>query len=235
MQEIQRLEILKKAKAFFRDNIAKKHISNTKKLGALEAFNVNPFLDRYLANFAFGNDSPENIAKALIYPRMLGTSINTTFGTQLQFFCNEVLEGFGSMVSGIDIEFIDMTDNRKKYCQVKAGPNTINYDDVTTIKNHFTAVKNLARTNHNMNINPSIDCIVGVFYGAPYELSASYRKINEDYPVFCGKEFWYRLTGDEGFYDELINAFAEVAVEIDGTELISEIINDLASQIKKKL
>lgn len=50
---------------------------------------------------------------------------------------------FGSMVSGIDIEFEDALDGRHKYCQVKLGPNTINKDDVVTIHNHFKDARNL--------------------------------------------------------------------------------------------
>src|SRR5690606_17298596 len=99
----------------------------------------NPFLDKYKAQFLTGNDSPESVAKALIYPRVLGTSINTTFGSKMQKFCSEVLEGFASTTSGIDIEFIDLVDGHRKYCQVKAGPNTINKDDVDTINRHFQA------------------------------------------------------------------------------------------------
>lgn len=231
MTEIERGEIITKAKIFFRQNIAEKHLINTIKLKDIKYFTVNPFLNRYLANFAFGDDSPRNIAKALIYPRILGTSICTTFGNQLQFFCNEILSSYASMVSGIDIEFNDSMDGRRKYCQIKAGPNTINHDDVTTIKNHFVAVKNLARTNRNMDINPSIDCIVGVFYGEQSELSASYKSISKDYPVICGKEFWHRLTGDENFYFELITAFSEIAVEMDSSQLIENTINELAAQI----
>ncbi|MGL4483928.1 MAG: PmeII family type II restriction endonuclease [Anaerovoracaceae bacterium] len=233
MNDSQRKEILAKGKIFFKEHIAENHIKNSKKLRNLNEFNVNPFLDKYLANFAFGDDTSENIAKALLYPRILGTSINTTFGTQLQFFCNEVLDGYASMVSGIDIEFIDCIDGRKKYCQIKAGPNTINHDDVKTIIDHFNAVKNLARTNRNLDINPSTDCIVGVFYGEKDDLSASYRKINQDYAVICGREFWHRLTGDSNFYAELINAFAEVAVEMDSRELIEEILESLSEQISE--
>ncbi|MEG1427471.1 MAG: PmeII family type II restriction endonuclease, partial [Oscillospiraceae bacterium] len=135
MTEQQRQEILIKAKTFFRHNIAEKHKNNTEKLKHLKSFTVNPFLEKYLANFAFGDDTAESVAKSLIYPRILGTSISTTFGTQLQFFCNEVLDGYASMIPGMDIEFVDAIDNRKKYCQIKAGPNTINHDDVTTIIN----------------------------------------------------------------------------------------------------
>lgn len=231
MTEQERKEILEKSKDFFRNRIAKNHINNTKKLNSIEKFNVNPFLYKYLAEFAFGNSSPENIAKVLLYPRILGTSINTTFGTQLQYFCNEVLSSYASTTSGIDIEFIDAVDGRRKYCQVKAGPTTINYDDVDTIKRHFTAIHNLARTNHlSLGIT---DCVVGIFYGTRSKLSSSYKLIDKDYPVYIGEEFWYHLTGDENFYTELSDAFAEVAEEMDSSALISEILEKLTSEIKK--
>src|SRR5699024_12715573 len=82
-------------------------------------FNLNPILYKYKASFLTGNDDPKSIAKALVYARALGPSINTTFGNKLQKFCSEVLEGFGSTTSGIDIEFIDKLDGRRKYCQIK--------------------------------------------------------------------------------------------------------------------
>ena len=126
MTEAERKQILEKSKIFFRERVAKKHKENTEKLTSLEKFNINPFTHKYLANFAFGDSSSINMAKALVYPRVLGTSISTTFGTQLQYFCNEVLDSFASTTSGIDIEFVDAIDGRRKYCQVKAGPTTIN-------------------------------------------------------------------------------------------------------------
>lgn len=226
----ERQEILSKAKQFFKTRIAKNHISNTKKLSTLDKFNINPFIHKYLAQFAFGDSSPESMAKAILYPRILGTSISTTFGTQLQYFCNEVLSSYASTTSGIDIEFIDTFDGRRKYCQVKAGPTTINHDDVDTIKNHFRAIRNLARTNHlDLNIT---DCIVGVFYGTEKSLSQSYKRINEEYPVYVGKEFWHRLTGDVDFYFDLANAFAEVADEMDSSELIHHTLQKLANEFK---
>lgn len=235
MTEQQRREILVKAKTFFKETIAVNHVKNTEKLKDLKHFNVNPFLVNYLANYAFGDTSSLSIAKALIYPRVLGTSITTSFGTKMQEFCNDALSSYASLVSGIDIEFIDAIDGRRKYCQTKAGPQTINYDDVTSIKNHFDAVKNLARTNRQTDINPTIDCIVGVLYGTFDDVSAFYKTINKDYPVICGKEFWHRLTGDVNFYEELISAFAEVAVDIDGRDIIEDTITRLAEQIEQQI
>ncbi|MBP1047563.1 restriction endonuclease [Enterococcus sp. BWM-S5] len=224
-------EIIVKAKEFFREVIGENHIKNTKKLSNINNFNVNPFLNKYLANFLTGNDSPESIAKALIYPRVLGTSITTSFGSNLQKFINTTLEGYGSTTSGIDIEFIDKIDNRKKYCQIKAGPQTINYDDVTTIENHFKKAINLGRTNGVPIAN--MDCVVGVFYGEQNELSQFYKTINQNYTVLIGKEFWFHLTGDEDFYNKITDAIGEIANEFDGRDLLELTTKELAKKLKE--
>lgn len=172
------------------------------------------------------------MAKALIYPRLLSTSITTIFGSKTQRMISELFEGLGSVVSGIDVEFIDAFDGRKKYCQLKSGPNTINKDDITTIFSHFNSVKNLARTN-NLDIRLS-DMVVGVLYGEETDLSVNYKKINKEFPVLIGKEFWHRLTGKEDFYLDISNAIGEVAIEVDGTKKLQETIETLALEIKGK-
>lgn len=233
MQESQRLLLLTKAKEFFRNEIVTSHIiSACNRAGKLSNYNVNPFLYKYLANFLKGNDNPKSIAEALVLPRVLGSSINTSFGMKIQKLISELFEGFGSTTLGIDIEFIDATDGRKKYCQLKSGPNTINHDDVETIFGHFQGTINLARTN-NLNIGVN-DMIVGVIYGEKTELSSHYKKINEKYPVIIGKDFWHRLTGKENFYFDLIDAVGEVALETDGTKVLQETIEALAKDIAAK-
>lgn len=233
---IDKKAILDAAKTWFRDTIAVNHIKNTVKLKNPKEFNINPFLASYLAKFLTGKTDTESIAKALIYARTLSTSITTSFGQNSQKFTGEISKAVGSTTSGIDIEFIDQIDGRKKYCQLKAGPNTINKDDVTTIDGHFTATKNLARTN-NLQIGLN-DLIVGVLYGERCELSSHYKTIESKhhYPVYIGKEFWHRLTGDEGFYLELTDAVASVAAEFDGTEILEKTIKELAkSDVIKNL
>jgi hypothetical protein len=230
MNESEKQQILANAKVFFKTRLATNHIKNTEKLAKEDAFNINPFTWRYLAKFAFGDTSPESLAKALIYPRALGTSLATSFGTNMQYFTVDVLKGFASTTQGIDIEFDDEIDGRHKYCQLKAGPTTINKDDIVTIENHFKGVKNLARTN-GLRIGFD-DCIVGVVYGEPSQLSANYKKIQDDYPVLVGKDFWHHLTGDENFYDELINAFASVADEMESSEVMNQTIRMLSYDIK---
>ena len=223
-------EIISNFKKFFKQEIAKNHVANTIKLVRLKEFNLNPFLDVYKARYLTGKDDALSIAKALVYARTLGTSINTSLGTQLQKYCSQILEGFASTTSGIDIEFIDKIDGRKKYCQIKAGPNTINADDVPTIKGHFDGVRNLARTN-NLNIGLN-DLMVGVFYGTPEQLSSHYKKLNKEYPVIAGQEFWHRLTGHANFYNILGEAMGETALEYDGSELLEEVIQHLTKEVE---
>lgn len=233
MDQKLRLKLLEKAKEFFRDEIVEAHINIAcKNASYLKNYNVNPFLFKYLANFLRGNDNPRSIAEALIYPRLLGSSITTSFGMRTQKLISTLFEGFGSTTPGIDIEFIDTSDNRKKYCQLKSGPNTINHDDVETIFGHFKSTINLARTN-NLDIGLN-DLIVGVIYGEESELSSHYRRINEKYPVIIGQDFWCRLTGKGDFYLDLIDSFGEVAIDVDGTKVLEETINTLAKEIEDK-
>lgn len=231
LEESKKLEILEKAKVWFGDAIIKKHIENIEKLDDPNEFNINPFLTPYLATFFEGGQTPESVAKALILPRALGSSITTTFGTALQKFMTSVFKDvFGSAASGIDVEFVDCIDGRKKYCQTKLGPNTINKDDVTTIVNHFSSIKRLASTN---NLQISIgDLIVGVLYGEANQLSTHYRAIRDQhhYPVYAGAEFWTRLTGDESFYIELIKAISSVVSTAKGKASLDSAITKLSSK-----
>jgi len=233
MENQQRKQIIENAKTFFRNEIVQSHIDGAcDRASRLSEYNVNPFLFKYLANFLTGNDEPESIARALVLPRILGSSITTSFGMKIQSLISSLFQGLGSTTQGVDIEFIDEVDRRKKYCQLKAGPNTINHDDVTTIINHFNGVRNLARTN-NLNIGIN-DMIVGVVYGEVSELSSHYRRISKDYPVHIGQDFWHRLTGKVNFYYELIDAIGEIALEVDASKVVESTIQKLAKEITTK-
>jgi hypothetical protein len=113
MDANQREILLRKTKDFFRNEIVEAHISlGCKKAGKLSNYNVTPFLFKYLANFLKGDDAPRSIAEALVLPRVLGSSINTSFGMRIQKLISELFEGYGSLTPGIDIEFIDALDNK---------------------------------------------------------------------------------------------------------------------------
>jgi hypothetical protein len=143
-----------------------------------------------------------------------------------------VLSGRGSVASGIDLEYIDALDGRKKYCQVKVGPQTINKDDVKTITDHFSQVRRLARTN-NLALQHD-DLVVGILYGEENELSQNYKKLANNFVVLSGKSFWLHFTGDSKFYIELVKVFAEVAEESDARKVLNKTIKALARDIREK-
>lgn len=234
MEEAKKKEILLKFDAFFKGTIAVNHLENLEKLRKISSFDLNPFLLKYLAAFLTGDTSSKSLAMALIYPRILGTSITTSFGQNLQNAASDIFEDvFGSPTAGIDLEFIDQIDHRKKYCQIKSGPNTINYDDIETISQHFTSIRNIARVNKlDLGIN---DLVVGVLYGEPHQLSSFYNKLGANYPIFVGQEFWERVTGDKMFYLSLIDVFGQAAKETNAKALLDSVVDDLASDIEEKI
>ena len=233
MTEEQKKAIIESGKNYFRTSIIPNPIRNLQKL-RLKDFDINPFLINYLSAFLCGDTTPQSMAKALVYPRILGTSLNTSFGQNIQIFISQLAEvaGCASGIDGIDIEFVDALDGRKKYCQCKAGPQTINKDDVDTILGHFKRLIGKARLDR-MALQMD-DMIVGVLYGD--RISANYKTIATTYPVYCGVEFWEHLTGDKSFYYQFAKAFGEVVEEegIDGSALIMQKVSDIAKEIKEK-
>lgn len=233
MDENIKLEILEKAKAWWRNELAASHARNTIKLTRVKEFKINPFTWSYLSYFLEGHMDEKTLAKVLIYPRILGTSITTSFGQNTQSFITTVFEGvLGSTTQGIDLEFVDKIDGRMKFAQLKAGPNVINADDVEPIKEKFRSAKRLARTN-NRHLNDE-DFILCLIYGESWQISAHLRKIQKDFPLVIGADFWVRFTGDAEFYADLVVAIGEVAKEFDMKKEIERVIDELAEDIKLK-
>lgn len=230
MDQHQQEILLSKAADWFSNVIMANHKANTRKLENPHAFDINPFLATYLAAFHGGELTPQTVARALVLPRVLGTSITTSFGTNIQKFTTEVLkEVFGSTTDGIDVEFNDALTGQKTYAQVKLGPNTINKDDVQTIHGHFTKALRLAKTN-NAKIGAAA-LVVGVLYGEEQNLSGHYKALRDQhrYPVLVGADFWHHLTGSADFYKRLIGTIAKVAAQANGQQLIEETIATLAA------
>lgn len=103
MTEQEKIALLTTAKDLFRNSFAANHYRNTEGLDKISKFNINPFLHKYLTMFAFGEDTPMNRAKALIYPRSFGTSLVTSFGNFMQTLCNELKQSYPSTLSLIHI------------------------------------------------------------------------------------------------------------------------------------
>lgn len=226
-------DIIEEIVEYFRVYIFENHITasiNTH--SKLKSYNINPIVVKYLSKVLENDYTPIGVAKALFYPRVLGTSINTSFGTRIQNMFVDLKIAEGSLIKGMDIEFMDKIDNRRKWCQLKSGPNTINSEDVKPLIRKFTDTINLARTNKAFkNIN-NTDFIVGVLYGEVDELSMHYRVIDKTHPVIIGKEFWHRVTGFPDFYDGLVQNLQLLIENIDTQDLINLGVEKLSKEIE---
>lgn len=222
-------QVLTRARTWFKEKIVIPHYRNTQKLIHSNEFNINVFLVRYLSHFLTGSITPEGVARALVLPRALGPSITTTFGTQIQSFIVDVIAGaFGSVSSGIDIEFTDKIDGRKKYLQAKLGPNTINKDDVDSIAGHFSDIYNRAKLN---KVDVLLgDLAIGVMYGSHEDVNSWYQRLENEkhFSLYVGREFWERLTGFPDFMSRLEQTFWSVLEEVEVTDLLETVIQELA-------
>ncbi|MAC94429.1 MAG: restriction endonuclease [Flavobacteriales bacterium] len=226
-------EMIQNIVKYFEEQIFQNHIEASLKVHSrLKSYNINPIVVKYLSKVLEDKYSPEGVAKALYYPRVLGTSINTSFGTRIQNMFVQLGLAEGSLIKGMDIEFFDKVDQRKKWCQLKSGPNTINSEDVNPLIRKFTNTINLARTNSAFKDIRNADFIVGVLYGEADELSMHYKKIDKTHPVYIGEDFWYRLTGYMGFYNKLVKELHSSINEINTKDLISKGCESLANEIK---
>jgi len=224
-------ELLAEIVAYFEKNIFEQHITASLKVHSkLKSYNINPIVVEYLSKVLDDRYSAEGVAKALYYPRVLGTSINTSFGTRIQNMFVDLEIGSGSLIKGMDIEFTDKKDGRKKWCQLKSGPNIINSEDVKPLIRKFTDTIRLAKTN-NAHLS-NTDFVVGVLYGEPSELSMHYKLIDKTHPVFIGKEFWYRITGFINFYPKLVKALHLSIFNLDTKDIFKKGCEELTKEIK---
>ena len=226
-------ELLNEIVEYFEKYIFENHINASLIIHSkLKSYNINPIVVRYLSKVLEGNYSPQGVAKALFYPRVLGTSINTSFGTNIQKMFIKLNLAEGSAIKGIDIEFFDKIDGRKKWCQLKSGPNTINSEDVNPLIKKFTNTIKLARTNDALLGSSNNDFIVGVLYGEQSELSMNYKKIDEVHPVIIGRDFWHRITGFSNFYNGLVALLQECINNLDTKEFITKGCDELTEEIR---
>lgn len=226
-------ELLEEIVQYFKTYIFENHINASISVHSkLKNYNINPIVVKYLSKVLENEYTPIGVAKALYYPRVLGTSINTSFGTRIQNMFVDLKIADGSLIKGMDIEFTDKLDNRKKWCQLKSGPNTINSEDVKPLIKKFTDTINLARTNKALkNIN-NTDFMVGVLYGEENELSMHYKVIDKSHPVIIGKEFWHRVTGYPNFYNGLVSNLHLMINNLDTQDLINKGVENLSKEIE---
>ncbi len=99
---MKEVDLIKSIVDYFEKNIFEKHIDSALRVHSkLKSYSINPIVVKYLSKVLDDKYSAEGVAKALYYPRVLGTSINTSFGTQIQKMFVELGIASGSLITQI--------------------------------------------------------------------------------------------------------------------------------------
>ncbi len=223
---------------FLRTEFASVIKSKLTKGHKLKNFKINPFVLTALSSGILGEQTPKNMAKALLYPRVLGTSISTTFGECMQRLCTKYLGASPSAIQGMDIEFIDKVTDKKVYMQLKSGPNNINAGDVEPVVSKMNKAYRLFQKN---GIGEMPVFAIGILYGTIDDISGHYKNIQAstvgaqpNIPIYIGQDFWYRITGNSNFYSQMMHLFIELFEQEDYSVLLQEDLVSLQNEIELK-
>lgn len=220
-------ELLDQFRTYLDTRIFQPHLTSLiGEFSNLSDYNVNLFLTPYLSKI-LGNDiTPENLAKALYYPRVLGTSITTTFGSHIKKILVDLqlAEAYPQSRSNIII-FRDRVDGNQKVCFLKAGPNTINADDVRPIQQKLENIENFNIENKT----------IGIISGTYDRVSRSYLRLQQDHNInlLVGEDFWHRMTGFENFYPNILRILNEIDNTIDVGDNFQRGLDRLTDQIRE--
>lgn len=189
---------------YFQQEIFEPHLRNLQNDYAnFDSYSANPFLLPYLSKIIEGEYSERGIAKALYLPRVLSSSITTSFGSHIkQILINNNLAESRSGRSNI-ISFTDHISGIYTACILKAGPYTINSGDKALIRSNLRGINGVENR------------AIGVIYGSENDLNGSYVNLQEEFDIFVGKQFWQRITGYEDFYDNLSERLRIVSENLD--------------------
>jgi len=181
---------------FVRRTVADFHQRRLERLSALELDEVLARKNPYLLK-AKSLDSPRELVSELLGSHLAPQEAGI-FGSVMEQLALEVCRrkygGRKSAVEGIDMEF--ERDGTRYIVSIKSGPNWGNSSQIKKMQDYFRRAKKVLAT--NASHTSKVVAVNGCCYGS----TASEDR--GDYLKLCGKNFWALISGDEGFYQELI-------------------------------
>ena len=203
MQPISQEEIAN----FVGEHINEFHQKRIEKLKTLKLNSVlkrkNPYLFK-AKNVVTAEQLVKGILDAYLSSQEEG--IFGEFLEKLAIFVNQrVYKGQKSSAEGIDLEF---TKKSARYIvSIKSGPNWGNSSQIKRLENNFRKAKKILRTNSSQS---NIVAVNGCCYGS-FGQGGAYDKGH--YIKICGQDFWYFISGDEDFYQDIIEPLGHKAKE----------------------
>jgi len=199
-------QLRKKIEQFVEENIVGFHQARAANLAKLK-LNVllkakNPYLFR-ARNFGYAPD----LIVALLDAR-LSSSEEGSFGMFMEelaiFVAEQTGNGHKSGVPGLDIEL--SRDGVRYLIAVKSGRNWGNQSQHDALKKNFeTAVKVLKQSKRVGEVQPTL----GICYG-------NFKTVHKSgYWHIGGQSFWHLLSGESGFYTQIVEPLGHRAKEFN--------------------
>ncbi len=110
--------------------------------------------------------------------------------------------GNKALAEGIDIMIQDNENNTIAAIAVKSGPSVFNADSKKRQEQNFMAASKLAQ-----QAKARYEAYIGYCYGKKKDSGRGKPKI---YQELAGKNFWWKLTGEEDFYIKLIEYMGDL-------------------------
>lgn len=110
--------------------------------------------------------------------------------------------GNKALAEGIDIMLQDNENNTIAAIAVKSGPSVFNADSKKRQEQNFMAASKLAQ-----QAKARYEAYIGYCYGKKKDSGRGKPKI---YQELAGKNFWWKLTGEEDFYIKLIEYMGDL-------------------------
>lgn len=194
----------------------------------LDKLVLNGFSVGFLAAEVGGAITAESIARALVLPRALGSSVSTVLGTRVRQLC-EIVEPSARLRGSAlqEIEFVDKVDGRKRIGRFFGGPKNANTGRSVPVGKELAAL----HAAHGGAKKRITACIT---HGEQRDLHPSFLAAQIPYEVLVGADFWHRLSGDATFYKR---ATAGVAARMnDGRahRTLEAVLKAVSSQIGKR-
>ena len=212
--------------AFLESNAFPRHVKNLKSLSPNDLV-LNHFSASYAAGTIGGVPLTANsLARALVIPRALGSSLSTIVSRQLRFFCGELpgVEVVGKHAN--QVNYTDRVDDTNRIGIFAGGPSNLNSPGRKTLEGKLTRL--------HAQIGRSAPApVVCVTHGEISNLNSSFKKLDPKYAVFVGGDFWHRVTGDPNFYRELSFRLSWSAAAAGSKVALSDAIKRVEREIVK--
>lgn len=173
-------------------------------ISKIDALNINKVMKRknpYLYR-AKAMQSASDIVDSVL-TAFVSSSEETIFGN---FFLEPVAiaasNGNKALAEGIDIMIQDNENNTIAAIAVKSGPSVFNADSKKRQEQNFMAASKLAQ-----QAKARYEAYIGYCYGKKKDSGRGKPKI---YQELAGKNFWWKLTGEEDFYIKLIEYMGDL-------------------------